>query len=69
MRPILWIDTNLRRLELVLTVAAMLGVVGILTAQVLFRYVRKDPIFFAEEVALILLIIATFYWAVPSRGG
>ncbi|MEM9211413.1 MAG: TRAP transporter small permease subunit [Pseudomonadota bacterium] len=54
------IDRILRTAELVLAILAMLGVVSILTAQVFFRYVLQNPIFFAEEVALILLIIATF---------
>ncbi|MEM1272373.1 MAG: TRAP transporter small permease subunit [Pseudomonadota bacterium] len=60
MRFLTWIDGAVRRLELALAVAAMLGVVTILSAQVFFRYVLLDPIFFAEEVALLLLIIATF---------
>lgn len=54
------IDGGLQRVELMLAIFAMLGVIIILTAQVLFRYVLQNPIFFAEEVALILLIIATF---------
>ncbi|MEM8841262.1 MAG: TRAP transporter small permease subunit [Pseudomonadota bacterium] len=60
MRLLHLIDKALRAAELTLAILAMLGVVTILAAQVFFRYVLRDPIFFAEEVALILLIIATF---------
>lgn len=39
---------------------AMMALVAILVAQVFFRYVLSAPLFFAEEVALLLLIVATF---------
>jgi TRAP-type C4-dicarboxylate transport system permease small subunit len=38
----------------------MIGLTGLLVAQVIFRYVLGAPLFFAEEVALLLLIVASF---------
>ncbi|WP_434287327.1 TRAP transporter small permease [Celeribacter sp. SCSIO 80788] len=60
MRFLVSVDKVLVRLELVLAVVAMTGVAAILIAQVLFRYVLQSPLFFAEELALILMIVATF---------
>ncbi|MGO4852386.1 TRAP transporter small permease [Phaeovulum sp. W22_SRMD_FR3] len=54
------IDRALMRLELIVALAAMTGVVLLLSAQVFCRYLLQSPLFFAEEVALLLLIIATF---------
>lgn len=54
------LDTMFWRLELGVAIAAMTGVVGILIAQVFWRYVLASPLFFAEELALVLMIIATF---------
>jgi TRAP-type C4-dicarboxylate transport system permease small subunit len=53
-------DRMLTRLELAIAIAAMSGVVIILIAQVFFRYILQNPLFFAEELALLLLIVATF---------
>lgn len=54
------IDKVFWRLELVVAIAAMTGVVAILIAQVIWRYILQSPLFFAEELALVLMIIATF---------
>lgn len=54
------LDKMLWRLELAVAIAAMTGVVAILIAQVFWRYVLTSPIFFAEELALVLMIVATF---------
>ncbi|MFN3634240.1 MAG: TRAP transporter small permease [Rhizobium rhizophilum] len=54
------IDKVFWRLELVVAIAAMSGVVAILIAQVIWRYILQSPLFFAEELALVLMIIATF---------
>jgi TRAP-type C4-dicarboxylate transport system permease small subunit len=53
-------DRMLTKLERTISIAAMSGVVIILIAQVFFRYILQNPLFFAEELALVLLIIATF---------
>lgn len=53
-------DKMLWRLELFVAIAAMTGVVAILIAQVVWRYVLESPLFFAEELALVLMIVATF---------
>lgn len=60
MRILLLADRLVARLELLLAIAAMTGLVLILVAQVVFRYVLAAPLFFAEEVALLLLIVASF---------
>lgn len=60
MRLLNKINLFIQKAELTLAILAMSGVVGILTAQVFFRYILQSPIFFAEEVALILMVIATF---------
>lgn len=54
------LDRFIVRLELILAIGAMSGTVAILVAQVFFRYVLQSPLFFAEELALVLMIIATF---------
>lgn len=53
-------DRLLARLETVVAVTAMAGLVLMLIAQVVFRYGLGSPLFFAEEVGLLLLIVATF---------
>lgn len=60
MRIIGLLDRGLARLELSVAVAAMTGLVAILIAQVFFRYILQAPLFFAEELALILMIVASF---------
>lgn len=60
MKLLVTIDSGLRRIELVIAIAAMTGLVGLLVAQVFFRYLLLSPIFFAEELALILMVVATF---------
>lgn len=54
------LDRFLVRLELTVAVLAMTGVAAILIAQVIFRYLLQSPLFFAEELALVLMIITTF---------
>lgn len=54
------IDKVFWRLELGVAIAAMTGVVAILIAQVIWRYILQSPLFFAEELALVLMIVATF---------
>ena len=54
------IDKTFWRLELGVAIAAMTGVVAILIAQVIWRYILQSPLFFAEELALVLMIVATF---------
>ena len=54
------IDKMFWRLELIVAISAMTGVVAILIAQVIWRYILQSPLFFAEELALVLMIIATF---------
>lgn len=54
------IDKVFWRLELVVAIAAVTGVVAILIAQVIWHYILQSPLFFAEELALVLMIIATF---------
>ncbi len=54
------IDGWIARIERLVALLAMSALVGILVAQVFFRYVLSSPLFFAEEVALLLLIVATF---------
>ena len=54
------LDRWLARFELGLAVCAMTSLVVLLIAQVIFRYLLQSPLFFAEEVALLLLAIATF---------
>ncbi len=54
------IDRAIVRLELCVALVAMSGVVVILSLQVFFRYVLQSPLFYAEELALALLIVATF---------
>lgn len=53
-------DGAVAKLERAVAISAMAGLVGILVAQVFFRYVLLAPLFFAEEVALLLLVVATF---------
>lgn len=60
MRYVTAFDRAVQKAEVALAILTMTGVVGLLSAQVFFRYVLQDPIFFAEEVALVFLIIATF---------
>jgi|GEM_PF-7057568 TRAP-type C4-dicarboxylate transport system, small permease component len=54
------LDWLLAKLELTIAVLAMTGVAVILIAQVIFRYGLQSPLFFAEELALVLMIVATF---------
>ena len=54
------VDRAIAQVERTVALLAMAGVVGLLVGQVFFRYVLLSPLFFAEEVALLLLIVATF---------
>ena len=54
------LDRLLAKLEQAVAVVALLGLVLVLIAQVLFRYVLLSPLFFAEELAVRLMIIVTF---------
>ena len=60
MRLVHIVDRWLARLELSIALLAMTGLVALLIAQVFFRYILGAPLFFAEELALVLLVIATF---------
>ncbi len=60
MKLLMNLDKMLWRLELGVAIAAMTGVVAILILQVVCRYVLASPLFFAEELALVLMIVATF---------
>ncbi|WP_417711765.1 TRAP transporter small permease [Roseibium aggregatum] len=55
-----FLDRLLFRLELAVSVLAMTGLVVLLIAQVICRYLLQSPLFFAEEAALVLMIVATF---------
>ncbi len=54
------VDNMVGEAELWTGMLAMAGVVLLLMAQVFYRYLLKAPLFFAEEVALLLMIVATF---------
>jgi TRAP-type C4-dicarboxylate transport system permease small subunit len=54
------LDRAIARCEWLTMVAAFAVMVMVLMAQVLFRYGLAAPLFWAEEVALILMIIMTF---------
>jgi len=54
------LDRLFARLELSVALTALASLVLLLIAQVFFRYVLKAPLFFAEEAALLLLIVASF---------
>ena len=54
------LDRSIARCEWLIMVAAFAVMVMVLMAQVLFRYGLAAPLFWAEEVALILMIIMTF---------
>jgi TRAP-type C4-dicarboxylate transport system permease small subunit len=59
--PVLhYLDRAIARCEWSIMVAALAVMVVVLMAQVLFRYGLAAPLFWAEEVALILMIIMTF---------
>ncbi|MGV0820338.1 TRAP transporter small permease [Martelella sp. AMO21009] len=60
MKHLKMLDRYMFRLELFIAVLAMTGLVAILIAQVICRYLLKSPLFFAEELALVLMIVATF---------
>lgn len=60
MKHVRMLDRFLFRLELCIAVLAMTGLVAILIAQVICRYLLQSPLFFAEELALVLMIVATF---------
>jgi TRAP-type C4-dicarboxylate transport system permease small subunit len=53
-------DRMVAGLEKFVALLAMIGLTGLLVAQVIFRYLLGAPLFFAEEVALLLLIVASF---------
>jgi TRAP-type C4-dicarboxylate transport system permease small subunit len=55
-----YLDRALARCEWLTMVVAFAVMVMVLMAQVLFRYGLAAPLFWAEEVALILMIIMTF---------
>jgi TRAP-type C4-dicarboxylate transport system permease small subunit len=54
------LDRSIARCEWLIMVAAFAVMIMVLMAQVLFRYGLAAPLFWAEEVALILMIIMTF---------
>jgi TRAP-type C4-dicarboxylate transport system permease small subunit len=54
-----YLDRSIARCEWLVMVAAFAVMVMVLMAQVLFRYGLAAPLFWAEEVALILMIIMT----------
>lgn len=53
-------DRLMAAIEKIVALLAMIGLAGLLVAQVFCRYILGAPLFFAEEVALLLLIVATF---------
>jgi TRAP-type C4-dicarboxylate transport system permease small subunit len=55
-----YLDRAIARCEWLIMVAAFAVMVVVLMAQVLFRYGLAAPLFWAEEIALILMIIMTF---------
>jgi TRAP-type C4-dicarboxylate transport system permease small subunit len=55
-----YLDRAIARCEWLIMVAAFAVMVMVLMAQVLFRYGLAAPLFWAEEVALILMIFMTF---------
>jgi TRAP-type C4-dicarboxylate transport system permease small subunit len=55
-----YLDRAIARCEWLIMVAAFAVMVIVLMAQVMFRYALAAPLFWAEEVALILMIIMTF---------
>jgi TRAP-type C4-dicarboxylate transport system permease small subunit len=55
-----YFDRAIARCEWLIMVVAFAVMVMVLMAQVLFRYGLAAPLFWAEEVALILMIIMTF---------
>lgn len=55
------IDQSLARAEQLLVVALTAGIAGIMMTQVVMRYFFSAPIFWAEEVAVQLLVFVTLF--------
>lgn len=55
------IDRRLAVLERVLVIALTAGIAGIMMTQVVLRYFFSAPIFWAEEVAVQLLVFVTLF--------
>lgn len=53
-------DRWVARAEQLICLLTVAGVILILVAQVIFRYVLNQPLFWAEEVATYLMVIMTF---------
>ncbi|MET4161701.1 C4-dicarboxylate transporter DctQ subunit [Marinobacterium sp. MBR-111] len=54
------LDKGMARVEFTLLIALVAALTLILSAQVILRYVFSSPLFWAEEVAVQILISATF---------
>lgn len=55
-----YLDRAIAHLERSIAILCLIGLSAILIAQIIFRYVFRQPIFWAEEFALSLMVLMTF---------
>lgn len=54
------LDRGIAQIERAIAIACLTALSGVLIAQIFFRYVLRQPLFWAEELALGLMFLMTF---------